>query len=101
MTQPVLPGYLCDQHSKASLLTRSLPLLPALPTEQQTEAEQLSEWERIYGAHTPGASGSLSKHTYEFSANNPFLGDPEALAKGRSLFKVGRSCLPASSSWPA
>ena len=73
------------------LLAGSAPLrpsrLPRLPAEQQ-EGEQLAEWEKLYGAHVPGSLGSLSKHTYQFSANNPFIGDPDALAKGRSLFKV-------------
>jgi hypothetical protein len=89
--RPVLSAHLVCIDGACRMCSRPAHALPRcpLPAEQQPDAEQLSEWERIYGAHAPAASSSLSKHTYEFAANNPFLGDPEALAKGRSLFKVG------------
>ena len=58
---------------------RSLPVHP-----------RSQEWERLYGhgnfdSVADGQTGVRGE--YVFTPGNPFLGDPEALAKGKDLFR--------------
>jgi len=56
------------------------------------DEDVFKEWERVYGLgqphdvlhHPAGPKGQ-----YVFAANNPFLGDDQALAKGKDLFRRG------------
>lgn len=69
------------------------PLLP----HPQGDEETYAEWERIYGHGAVegsalgldglGVQGNVGSRDYVFSANNPFLGDAQALAKGKDLFR--------------
>lgn len=47
------------------------------------------EWEKLYGhGNFDSVTGtSRVRGEYVFSPSNPFLGDPEALAKGKDLFR--------------
>lgn len=46
----------------------------------------MSEWDSIYEQHNMAAGGVAGGRAgYVFAANNPFLGDPAALEKGKDL----------------
>lgn len=58
----------------------------------QGDEGQFEEWERLYGhGAVEGAAAGLAEARapgeYVFAENNPFLGDPEALQKGKDLFR--------------
>lgn len=65
----------------------------------QGDEESFAEWERIYGHGAVEsaalgmdgldalARGDAGSRVYVFAANNPFLGDAQALVKGKDLFR--------------
>eukprot|EP00883_Tetradesmus_obliquus_P013392 jgi/Sobl393_1/6343/SZX78416.1 len=53
------------------------------------EGAAYADWEDLYAKNAAAAPGQHVRGEYQFAANNPFLGDPAALEKGRDLFKRG------------
>ncbi|GIL45262.1 hypothetical protein Vafri_2556, partial [Volvox africanus] len=63
------------------------------------DEQQFEEWERIYGhgavdsllggGVAAGMGPGAATGEYVFSEQNPFLGDPDALQKGKDLFRRG------------
>ncbi len=73
----------------------------------------LQEWERIYGlghveealqgpgtAAAAAAAASRLKGEYVFTRDNPFMGDAQALEKGKDLFRSARATALPSSLFP-
>ncbi|WIA12458.1 hypothetical protein OEZ85_012493 [Tetradesmus obliquus] len=53
------------------------------------EGAAYADWEDLYAKNAAASPGQHVRGEYRFAANNPFLGDPAALEKGRDLFKRG------------
>ncbi|MEW5303930.1 MAG: hypothetical protein WDW36_006575 [Sanguina aurantia] len=55
-----------------------------------TDDDAFKDWESIYGRGAMHeAATAAAGRDYAMSADNAFLGDPQALAKGKALFKRG------------
>eukprot|EP00879_Flechtneria_rotunda_P013327 GHRR01013917.1.p1 GENE.GHRR01013917.1~~GHRR01013917.1.p1 ORF type:complete len:656 (+),score=254.39 GHRR01013917.1:215-2182(+) len=48
-----------------------------------------ADWDALYAKHTEVAGLANARGEYVFAQNNPFIGDPAALEKGKDLFKRG------------
>ncbi len=75
-----------------------------VPDTVQGDEGQFEEWERLYGhgaveGAAVGPGEARAPGEYVFAENNPFLGDPEALQKGKDLFRWEPRMAGTTSCW--